>query len=204
MIYTTDIIFHRLRNLRDIRVSSKLPEIPSESSDTGFYQCPAKKCHVCNYAIEGKKCTSSQTNEIFPITTLLHSKMDWMIYLITCKKCIKQYVGITRTSLYTRFTNTKSDIKCYKTDTEKSLPIAHHFHLPNHSNDNVLLQGIEKIHTKRDCVIPHRESFWICKLKTLTPHGIMLIHNLVFISSIPFTWAVIYPPIHPFMFPALF
>ena len=134
-----------------------------------------KKCHACNHIIQGKKYTSSQTNQSFPITTHLHHlhcKMDWIIYVTTCKTCTMQYVGITRTSLYTRFTNTKSDIKRFKTDTGKSLPIAQHFNLPNHSIDDVSLQGIETIHTKCDSVILHRESLWICKLKTLTPHGI--------------------------------
>ena len=49
-----------------------------------------------------------------------------------------------KTSLYTRFNNTRSDVKLYKSDRDKSLPIAHHFNLPYHFISDASLQGIEK------------------------------------------------------------
>jgi len=98
--------------------------------------------------------------------------MSWLIYLITCKRCHKQYVGKTTTTLYIRFNNTRSDIKNYNTATGKSLPIAHHFNLPEHTVNDAQLMAIEKIHNHQENIILHRESFWINKLRTYTPHGI--------------------------------
>ena len=88
------------------------------------------------------------------------------------KKCKLQYVGKTTTSLYTRFNNTRSDIKKYNTNRRKEIPIAAHFNLPNHSVDDISLMGIEYIRKKSEAIIRKRESHWILTLRTLTPTGI--------------------------------
>jgi hypothetical protein len=81
-------------------------------------------------------------------------------------------VGKTTTSLYTRFANHKSDIKQHGTTKSKNLPMGRHFNLPNHSFDDVSIQGIEQIRNKNESIILKRESFWMLKLQTLTPKGI--------------------------------
>ena len=78
----------------------------------------------------------------------------------------------TTTSLYTRFNNTRSDIKKYNTNRRKEIPIAAHFNLRNHSVDDISLMGIEQIRKKSEAIIRKRESFWILTLKTLAPKGI--------------------------------
>jgi len=98
--------------------------------------------------------------------------MDWLIYLITCKKCSMQYVGKTTTSLYTRFANHKTDIKHFNTPRGKKLPMGKHFNMPGHSFDDISIMGIESIKKKEECVIRKRESFWIKRLRTLSPSGI--------------------------------
>ena len=79
--------------------------------------------------------------------------MSWLIYLITCKKCGKQYVGKTTTSLYTRFANHKTDIKHHNSSKSKNLPIGRHFNLPDHCFDDISIQGIEQIRNKNDKTI---------------------------------------------------
>ena len=159
--------FRRPRNLRDLTVSAKLRPVENEDPP-GSHRCSAKKCSVCPFIKESTKFTSTVTGESFPITSSIHCKTPWVIYLITCSSCNLQYVGKATTQLYTRFTNTKSDIKLNK----KKLPIVHHFNSPGHSINNLSLMGIEYIHTHKEHIIRHRESFWIAKLHTLRPHGI--------------------------------
>jgi hypothetical protein len=67
-------------------------------------------------------------------------------------------------SLYTRFTNHKSDIKQHGTPKSKNLPIGRHFSLPDHSIVDISIMGIEELRNKKDDVILKRESFWILKL----------------------------------------
>jgi predicted GIY-YIG superfamily endonuclease len=168
------ISFRRNRNLRDLLVSARLPILPGDDSylKPGFYECPSKKCSVRQFIVTGDKFTSFVTKQNFPIIDHIHDKMSWLIYLITCKRCQQQYVGKTTTSLYTRFTGHKSDIKLYKTPKGKQLPIGKHFNTHNHTIDDMSIIGIESIRRKENAIILHRESFWIKKLCTLSPRGI--------------------------------
>jgi len=167
------VAFRRSRNLKDLLVSSKLPRPSSgEEGPPGFTSCPSRKCSVREFITEGTHFTSTVTNQRFTINTHIHCKMNWLIYLITCKKCNKQYVGKTENTLYTRFTNHKSDIKFHGTPKSNNLPIGRHFTLPDHSIKDISIMGIEKIHKQTTETILRRESYWILKLQTLHPKGI--------------------------------
>jgi len=159
--------FRRPRNLRDLTVSAKLRPL-EQDEPPGCKRCTAKKCSVCPYVKECSKFTSFTTGESFPITSSIHCKSSWVVYLITCSACNLQYVGKCETTLYTRFSNTKSDIKLNK----KKLPIVDHFNSPGHSYNNISLRGIEHIRCQKRPILMHRESFWIAKLRTLKPSGI--------------------------------
>ena len=138
----------------------------------GFYKCPAKRCMLHTYAKEGRKFSSTVTGEEFPITTRIDCKSTWIIFLITCNRCKQEYVGKTETSLYTRISNTRSEIHSFNSSYHKVLPYTIHFNQPNHSINDVLIMGIEAIHTKSRQTILHRESFWIRKLHTLNPEEV--------------------------------
>ena len=118
------ISFRRNRNLRDLLVSARLPDPKTDehTNEPGFFECPNKKCSVREFVVTGNKFSSTVTKQSFPINDYITDKMDWLIYLITCKKCGMQYVGKTTTSLYTRFTGHKSDIRLYKTPKGKKTP----------------------------------------------------------------------------------
>ena len=111
-------------------------------------------------------------NQEFSIHAHITCKSSWVIYLITCSQYNKQYIGKTETTLYTRFNNTRSEIRNFHLPQHKNLPYTVHFNLPSHSLDNAKITGIEIIQTKSRDTILHRESFWISKLKTLQPLGI--------------------------------
>jgi tripartite motif-containing protein 2/3 len=122
--------------------------------------------------VESKKYTSTQTGKTYPITEHMDCKSTWVVYLITCCKCKKQYIGKTVNKLYTRISNTRSQIKNFNTPTSLKLPYAQHFNLPGHSIADLSLMPIEKIRKPSNQTILHRESFLIAKLKTLKPNGI--------------------------------
>ena len=176
------ISYRRCRSLRDLLVSAKVASNPppgpqsqhqdDKSLDTGSHKCNAKKCCVCPFMVDQSCFQSTTTGKKYPIGQHINCKSTWVIYLITCKKCKLQYVGKTTTSLYTRFNNTRSDIKKYNTNRRKEIPIAAHFNLRNHSVDDISLMGIEQIRKKSEAIIRKRESFWILTLKTLAPKGI--------------------------------
>ena len=53
-------------------------------------------------------CVSAAKNSPLPH---INCKSCWIVYLITCTQCGKQYVSKTERSLYTRFSNTTSETK---------------------------------------------------------------------------------------------
>lgn len=114
------LAFRRARNLRDILVRAKLPQNKPDgpTQDTGCFKC-TRKCAVCKHITENKKFTSTITKESFPITDHISCRYTWIIYLVTCKVCQKQYVGKTQTTRYTRFSNHRSDIRLYNTPRGK-------------------------------------------------------------------------------------
>ena len=158
--------YRRGRTLRDLLVKAGHPFPLQNEHGTplpnGFFKCPSQRCIVHKHITNTSNFRSTVTNQEYPITSHITCKSSWVIYLITCTRCNKQYVGKTETTLYTRFNNTRSEIKNFHSATQhKILPYTVHFNLPSHSLDNVQITGIELIHNKSRHTILHRESFWI-------------------------------------------
>ena len=81
-----------------------------------------------------------------------------------------QYIGKTTTSLYTRFTCHKCDIKQQKIPKgKKTLPTGKHFNSNGHKFDDLSIMVIELIKKKENQVIIKRDSLWIEKLCILSP-----------------------------------
>ena len=169
------VAFRRPRSLKDLLVRARDP-LPADHNPNkepiGFHPCKSKKCMLHKYITETDKFISTQTKQEFPITTHINCKSSWLIYLITCSLCGKQYIGKTETTLYTRFSNTKSEIINFNNDHAKRLPYTLHFNSEHHTIDHVRISGIEKISKHSRNTILHKGSFWINKLKTLQPHEI--------------------------------
>ena len=90
-----------------------------------------------------------------------------LIYLITCTKCQKQYVGETGRSIRDRVNDHRSDIT-RKIDT----PIGLHFNTTEHKIFHLKIIPIEKIHYENNNYRKIREKFWINKLQTGYPKGL--------------------------------
>ena len=141
------IIAHRRsKNLRDrlvhsdIRTTSSLPP--------GFSKCGSKRgCNVCKYSHNTDIFQSNNTNETYKITNHISCKSKNIIYMITCKRCNKQYVGETKTELRLRFNNHLSTIR-RKTDQ----PVAIHFNQDAHTIEDVEITGIIRINKPEDAL----------------------------------------------------
>ena len=87
------------------------------------------------------------------------------IYLITCNKCEKQYVGESGRKLKERINNHRSDIK-----TNKHTSIAIHFNDIGHNFKHFAILPIELITdpVRRKA----KEKWWIKELQTKYPFGL--------------------------------
>ena len=96
-----------------------------------------------------------------------------IIYLISCKKCQFQYVGMTTQSLKNRFYNHKSYINNPKSNTLLST----HFNSFNHSFEDVSVQIIDYLEKDSNSYVNRKrllalEEYHMKRLVTLHPFGL--------------------------------
>ena len=96
-----------------------------------------------------------------------------MIYLLTCKRCRKQYVGSTVTKFHLRFNQYKSNIKLYGEGKRgfKQEKLIEHFFCPNHNgtHKDISVQIIGHCNSNDQ---ETEEDFWIYHLSTMFPKGL--------------------------------
>ena len=139
----------------------------SESPDSNMSRCNKPRCKCCVSVVSASSFTSSVTKKQYKIQSKGNCSSANIVYLITCSKCHKQYVGETGRSLRERLNNHRSDIKL-----KKHTAIAIHFNDVQHSVNNLSITIIE------DCtaVASERrqdiEKQWIRELQTGYPTGL--------------------------------
>ena len=157
--------FRRDANLQDILIHSKHRKSFAKGKD-GTQKC-GRNCVMCKHMAEDITHRSLDGKE-YTFKDKVNCKTSNIIYGIKCDHCGKiVYVGETGTSIYERFQNHLSSIRRMKDD-----PVANHFQEGEHMLRDVKIIGIEKMKTRDIHFRKVRESFWIQKLKTLTPQGL--------------------------------
>ena len=100
-----------------------------------------------------------------------------VVYLVTCKRCHKQYVGQTVNSLHTRIQKMKTDIK-HNTTREST----YHFRNNQHTTNDIQIEIIDHVDIQMDRKsaekeLHRKETHWINTLSTITPLGLNYIHH---------------------------
>eukprot|EP00745_Piridium_sociabile_P005366 TRINITY_DN13285_c0_g1_i1.p1 TRINITY_DN13285_c0_g1~~TRINITY_DN13285_c0_g1_i1.p1 ORF type:complete len:744 (-),score=124.94 TRINITY_DN13285_c0_g1_i1:151-2382(-) len=154
-------------SLRRTLMPSCLPP-PQEDEDPGCVKC-TKRCTICDqHLVETASFRSNQTGETFTIRRRFSCTTTNLVYLLFCDTCPNaQYVGQTKNTLYTRFTQHRSDIR-----RETGTLVTQHFGQPSHTLSNLKCVVIERVNSDTVTARLKRESFWMCKLKTVTPDGL--------------------------------
>jgi hypothetical protein len=138
------------------------------NNNTIFYskRCNSARCKTCNYIVESTHFISNTTKRKYNLLNNFNCKSKNIIYLITCSKCYKQYVGQTSRTLADRLTNHLSCIR-----HNKNTPISIHFNQPNHSINHLKIMAIEQ-NTASQKQLDIKEKHWQHTLQTLYPLGI--------------------------------
>ena len=147
---------------------ASLPKLRHET--TAISSCRQCNCSTCkNHLLTTSTFRGTRKNRnTFRIRHKLSRQSQNIIYLITCLKCKKQYVGQTSNQLNTRINQHRSNIF-----NKKSTYIAKHFNLPDHSILDLKVQPTDKATSSNPGRDLYRlETFWIKTLGTLTPHGL--------------------------------
>jgi len=135
----------------------------------GMHRCSSSRCKACNYIKPDCVFKSTYNGRCFKLKNKFTCKSVNVIYLITCKRCSKQYVGQTGRALGERICDHLSNIR-----THKSTPVALHFNLPEHLLTDFCITAIEKIPDTENALNVRltKETTWQHLLQTAFPLGI--------------------------------
>ena len=105
------VSFRWPRNTKYFLVRGKL-ELEIQS-DKGMFGCGKVKCKIYKFVKTGYIFESTVEKKSFHINHSSDCDSSGVVYLITCKRCAKQYVGSTITEFRKRFNNHKSLMNRY-------------------------------------------------------------------------------------------
>ena len=157
----------------DNQIIRILAELDAENQvvDTCSYSqlmvhpCGVPRCSLCKSIAFTNSFKSNVTGHTYNINTQMNCNSTHTIYLITCTKCQKQYVGETARKLKERINNHRSDIR-----TKKRTAVGIHFNKAAHSFNNFSITPLEievDITSRRN-----KEISYINTLQTRYPLGL--------------------------------
>ena len=127
------VAFLNLKALKDHLVGSRLKIQNSNDEENGIYKCGNINCDACNVLYLSNEFQSAATGKMYHMNFKFDCHSINVIYLLTCKRCRKQYVESTVTKFCLRFKQYNWNIKLYGEGKggfqQKKLT----FFLPNHS-----------------------------------------------------------------------
>ena len=162
--------YRRPKSLRDLLVRAELkPDMRDDEPLGETRPCGKARCKTCKM-ITPTQIAKSASGAIIKLRCNTSCKTTNVVYLITCTKCGKQYVGETGDHVNQRMNGHRDDWKHKR--FERS-PVAEHFCSPEHDFLNhATLCSLDHNPEWTDRTRKGRESYWIRRLNTLRPYGI--------------------------------
>lgn len=142
--------YRRHKNLKDLLVRSKLPHLRKPL-----------KTHPRYNLVKNHTTGITYRRSFHPLS------VENNIYLITCRKCKKQYVGQTKNSILTRMQAHRYNVSHNK---KKGTHLVAHFQRHGTAKMSVLSLEHNPNWTLRERL--HKEWKWINKLNTIYPNGL--------------------------------
>jgi hypothetical protein len=160
------VAFRQPANLKSMLVRAKLPSKQKEKIIIlGMKPCH-NPCNTCLYVSTTKVAKSSHTKEIDTIKGSFNCNTSGIIYITTCEKCKKQYIGQTGRKLRDRFGEHLYNI-CQKKEVTGV-----HYTSSGHSHWDLKVQVLEKVTPNTPSFRLEREEYWIKKFCKKAPIGL--------------------------------
>ena len=160
------VAYRQPPNLKQTLCRAKLPGGKrSQRHQIGMKRC-THSCTACIHMMD-TKIIKSRNGETYPMTEQFKCQTKSVIYLATCEKCKKQYVGQTGRKLHERIMEHLRYIR-------KGINALGE-HYKNNSCDSgrhLKFQIIEQVFPNTDTMRLHREKLWIDKLQVKEPNGL--------------------------------
>ena len=167
------LTYRRPRNIKDIIVHTDVR--PRKIQTKGCYKC-GKRCSTCPRMEETETISSNSNGGYsngysYRIIQKFTCQSTFVIYLITCQKCGKQYVRRTSNTLNSRMISHRADIK-----KEMDTSIAKHYNSGAHNETDMIISVISGTFRDLNARLHHEEA-WIKLLKTTEPRGLNIMNS---------------------------
>ena len=157
------VAYKRPPNIKDKIIRAKIPDPPPQRLKrklTGMKKC--NKCPICPYVKIRQAVKASKSNYSFEINTEVNCQTKNLIYILECKKCSEQYIGETNRTLQERF----SEHIGYVKNKHLHTATGDDFNQRGHSQIDMSITILEKIHNRSDQYRKIRETMFISKFNT--------------------------------------
>ena len=161
------ISFWGPKSIKDILIRAKF-RVKGHQAKSMFC-CRKNRCKICQFIRTGAVFWGSAEKCASYINHHFECNSQWAVYLITCKKCKKQYVSSTITAFQTHFNNHKSWLSKFgkgQSNICGEQLYSHFFSDGDSSLTNIPVQVIDLL-DMRDFTV--RKGFWIYKLNCCAP-----------------------------------
>ena len=168
------VAFRRSPNLRDLLVRAKLASTnKTPKLSAGTFRCGSKHgCLTCPFIENGRTSyTFTNTGETRQIKHHITCNSTNLTYMIECKKCNKQYIGVTKRTLRERFSEHRQATN-NPLHANAAAAVPSHFNLPGHSITDMGLIPLELQPTPSASRRKAREAYLIHRGQTISPYGI--------------------------------
>ena len=161
-------IYKRNKNLKELIAPSIYPK-KTNTRKSSIADC--NNCDICkNYMIFDNTFTCTATGKSYFIRGQLNCESINVIYLITCSKCLEQYVG-SAVKFKTRFRIHKSDIKTKKERCGRARHVNSKCYHDINPFQYLKVQLIEQVHCNDlkniEDILWDREKYWQSQLFTI-------------------------------------
>lgn len=128
--------------------------------------CRHPRCATCTHLNCSAAFKSTKTGKVYPLRHSFTCTSKNIIYLITCKKCKKQYVGFITQQLNIRINHHRTNIFNH---IQTYISISNHFNFPDHSIRDLTVQIIDTTEDEPNTYQKLKElkRYWIKTLKTV-------------------------------------
>lgn len=155
-------------SISDVHVESgALPVVRYANVKT--QPCRHPRCVTCTHLNCKPSFISTRTGRSYPLRHNFTCTSRNIIYLITCTRCKKQYVGLTTQQLNIRVNHHRTNIF-----NNAQTYISNHFNFTDHNVRHLSVQIIDTPSNGPNMLqkLQHLEKYWIDTLKTIQPFGL--------------------------------
>ena len=168
------VTYRQPRNLKQILIRSSLRELPySNTEDLDDLPQPGcykhnhnrrgRKCELCPRLLEGEKFTSNFTGITYKIRRHFTCKSRYIVYLVSCQACNKQYCGSSTQFMHVRHSGHRQEI------INGTTAVGRHF--ASCGLENMNIQIIDSVKAEEHMALLNLEGYWQNILATFVENG---------------------------------